>query len=272
MPKIVGIRFKIAGKTYYFDPGSYKLNKGDHVIVETSRGKEIGELIIEEKDVSEEELVFPLKKVLRKASDADYAQVEDNVNKESVAFEKCQQKIKDHSLDMKLVGVEYTFDRNKIIFYFTSEARVDFRELVKDLASIFKTRIELRQIGVRDEAKIKGGIGPCGRPFCCSTFLEEFEPVSIRMAKGQNLSLNPTKISGVCGRLMCCLRFEADSYENSQDQLPRPGITVITPDGDGVVKDVDKNKKMVVVKLQESGYTRTFPLEEIDMVQDESQA
>ncbi len=268
MPKIVGIRFKIAGKAYYFEPGSYKLDKGDHVIVETSRGKEIGEIVIAERDVSEEELVFPLKKVLRKASDADFAQVEENANKESTAFNKCQQKIKEHSLDMKLVGVEYTFDRNKIIFYFTSEERVDFRELVKDLASIFKTRIELRQIGVRDEAKIKGGIGPCGRPFCCSTFLEDFEPVSIRMAKGQNLSLNPTKISGVCGRLMCCLRFEASSYEDSQDQLPKLGETVITPDGEGIVKEVDKSKK-VVVKLQESGYTRTFPLEEIDMLQDE---
>ncbi len=166
---------------------------------------------------------------------------------------------------MKLVQVEYTFDRSKIIFYFTSDERVDFRELVKDLASIFKTRIELRQIGVRDEAKLKGGIGPCGRPFCCSTFLEEFEPVSIRMAKGQNLSLNPTKISGVCGRLMCCLRYEARAYEDSQDQMPEPGDAVFTPDGEGEVKEVNKNKKSVQVKLSESGFVKTFPLEEVDM-------
>ncbi len=267
MPRIVGVKFKNAGKTYYFEPGSHKLDKGDYAVVETARGKEIGEIVIPERDVPEEELVHPLKKVVRKASDADFAQAEENEKKETAAFDRCQQKIKEHGLDMKLVGAEYTFDRNKIIFYFTSEERVDFRELVKDLASIFKTRIELRQIGVRDEAKIKGGIGPCGRAFCCSTFLEEFEPVSIRMAKGQNLSLNPTKISGVCGRLMCCLRYEASSYEDSRDQIPKQGQAVITPDGEGTVEEVDKKKKSVLVKLQESGYTRTFPLEEIDLVQ-----
>ncbi|MFU8795484.1 MAG: PSP1 domain-containing protein, partial [Dethiobacteria bacterium] len=175
-----------------------------------------------------------------------------------------QHKIREHSLEMKLVNVEYTFDRNKIIFYFTSEERVDFRELVKDLASIFKTRIELRQIGVRDEAKIKGGIGPCGRAFCCTTFLEEFEPVSIRMAKGQNLSLNPTKISGVCGRLMCCLRYEASAYEDSRGDMPKQGDTVITPDGEGTVRECNFKKKTVTVKLQESGHLREFPLEEVD--------
>jgi len=220
MPKIVGVKFKNAGKTYYFDPSSHKLDKGDFAVVETSRGKEVGEIVVPEREVPEEDLVQPLKKLIRKATEADFAQVEENEKKEADAFSKCQEKIKEHGLEMKLVGVEYTFDRNKIIFYFTSEERVDFRELVKDLASIFKTRIELRQIGVRDEAKIKGGIGPCGRAFCCSTFLEEFEPVSIRMAKGQNLSLNPTKISGVCGRLMCCLRYEASSYEDARDQMP----------------------------------------------------
>lgn len=267
MPRIVGVRFKNAGKTYYFEPGSHILGKGDRVVVETSRGKEIGEIVLPAKDVPEKELVLPLKKVLRKATAEDCVQAEENLKKEAAAFTRCQQKIREHSLDMKLVGVEYTFDRNKIIFYFTSEERVDFRELVKDLASIFKTRIELRQIGVRDEAKIKGGIGPCGRPFCCTTFLEEFEPVSIRMAKGQNLSLNPTKISGVCGRLMCCLRYEASSYEDARDQMPKPGQAVFTADGEGIVERVDRKKKLVTVKLLESGYLKSFPPEEVDPVQ-----
>ncbi|MFO7952835.1 MAG: stage 0 sporulation family protein [Bacillota bacterium] len=265
MSRVVGIRFKQAGKTYYFEPGSNKLETGEQVIVETSRGKEMGEVVIEEREILEEELVLPLKKVLRKATEPDFTRVTENIDKESAAFIKCQQKIKEHGLEMKLVQVEYTFDRSKVIFYFTSDERVDFRELVKDLASIFKTRIELRQIGVRDEAKLKGGIGPCGRPFCCSTFLEEFEPVSIRMAKGQNLSLNPTKISGVCGRLMCCLRYEASAYQEAQDQLPNPGDAVFTPDGEGEVEEVNKNKKTVLVKLSESGFVRTFPLEEVDM-------
>ncbi len=265
MPRIVGVRFKNAGKTYYFDPGSYKLHIGDQVVVETARGKEIGDIVIAEKELSEEALVLPLKNVLRKATEADCCQVDENEKKETVAFTRCQQKIKEHGLEMKLVSVEYTFDRNKIIFYFTSEERVDFRELVKDLAAIFKTRIELRQIGVRDEAKIKGGIGPCGRAFCCSTFLEEFEPVSIRMAKGQNLSLNPTKISGVCGRLMCCLRYEVSAYEDARDQMPKPGQKVYTSDGEGILKEINNNKKMVVVELKESGYEKTFPLEEVYM-------
>lgn len=265
MPKVVGIRFKQAGKIYYFEPGSNKLAAGDKVIVETARGQEMGEVVLPEKEIPEEELVLPLKKVLRPVTEADCRQTEENREKEGAAFKKCQQKIKEHGLDMKLVEVDYTFDRNKIIFYFTSDERVDFRELVKDLAAIFKTRIELRQIGVRDEAKMKGGIGPCGRPFCCSTFLEEFEPVSIRMAKGQNLSLNPTKISGVCGRLMCCLRYEASAYENAREEMPKSGETVVTPDGEGTVKDVNCSKKTVLVKLQESGHTREFPLQEVDM-------
>ena len=264
MPRVVGVRFKQAGKTYYFEPGSDKLEQGKQVIVETARGQEIGTVVISEKDVQEEELILPLKKVIRIANEADCAKDNENRQKEADAFTRCRQKIVEHNLDMKLVNVEYTFDRNKIIFNFTSEERVDFRELVKDLASIFKTRIELRQIGVRDEAKCKGGIGPCGRAFCCTTFLEEFEPVSIRMAKGQNLSLNPTKISGVCGRLMCCLRYEASAYEDARDEMPRSGEAVITPDGEGQVKEINYSKKTVLVKLKESGYERDFPLEEVD--------
>jgi len=264
MTRVVGIRFREAGKTYYFEPDSNELEQGVQVIVETARGQEIGTTVIAARDVPDEDLVMPLKKVIRIATSNDLQRSEENRQKEAVAFIRCQHKIKEHGLEMKLVSVEYTFDRNKIIFYFTSEERVDFRELVKDLASIFKTRIELRQIGVRDEAKIKGGIGPCGRAFCCTTFLEEFEPVSIRMAKGQNLSLNPTKISGVCGRLMCCLRFEASSYEDSHDDMPNKGDIVITPDGDGTVKEINYKKKTVTVKLQDSGYVREFPVEEVD--------
>lgn len=264
MPRVVGVRFKRAGKTYYFESGSDVLTPGTLVIVETVRGQEAGEIAVVEKEIPEDELVLPLKKIIRKATEDDLHKVEENKQKEMDAFTRCKQKIKEHKLDMKLVGAEYTFDRNKIIFYFTSEERVDFRSLVKDLAAIFKTRIELRQIGVRDEAKLKGGIGPCGRPFCCTTFLEEFEPVSIRMAKGQNLSLNPTKISGVCGRLMCCLRFEASAYEDADDSMPKPGDTVITPDGSGIVEKVNNSKKSIQVKLVESGYIKEFPLEEVD--------
>jgi cell fate regulator YaaT (PSP1 superfamily) len=265
MPGVVGVRFRQAGKTYYFEPGLNNIEQGTEVIVETARGQEIGTVVVPEKEVPEKELVLPLKKIIRIATGEDCKRVEENRVKEGEAFSKCHQKIKEHGLEMKLVSVEYTFDRNKIIFYFTSEERVDFRELVKDLAAIFKTRIELRQIGVRDEAKIKGGIGPCGRAFCCSTFLEEFEPVSIRMAKGQNLSLNPTKISGVCGRLMCCLRYEASAYEDANDRMPKPGASVITPDGAGQVKEVNYKKRLVMVKLEESGYIREFPLEEVDL-------
>lgn len=265
MPRVVGVRFRQAGKTYYFKPTINNLEQGTQVIVETARGQEIGTVVVTEREVSEEEIVQPLKKVIRIANEKDCLKVEENREKESAAFKKCQEKISEHGLDMKLVSVEYNFDRNKIIFFFTSEERVDFRELVKDLASIFKTRIELRQIGVRDEAKIKGGIGPCGRAFCCSTFLEDFEPVSIRMAKGQNLSLNPTKISGVCGRLMCCLRFEADAYEKAEEALPDTGAKVVTPDGEGRVKEVNRKKKTATVVLDESGYLKDFPLEEVDL-------
>jgi cell fate regulator YaaT (PSP1 superfamily) len=265
MTMVVGIRFKPAGKIYYFEPLAEPLEPGMQVIVETARGQEIGQVVSAQKDVDDQQLVLPLKKVIRPAAEADRSRVEENRIKEESAFNRCREKIIEHGLDMKLVTVEYTFDRNKIIFYFTSEERVDFRELVKDLASIFKTRIELRQIGVRDEAKIKGGIGPCGRAFCCSTFLEEFEPVSIRMAKGQNLSLNPTKISGVCGRLMCCLRYEAGAYEDARESMPRPGDSVVTPDGEGQVKEVNYKKKTAMIILQESGHVREFPLEEVDL-------
>jgi len=210
---VVGIRFKRAGKIYYFDPNGLDLSVGDFTIVETARGLEFGEVVVAPKEVSEEEIVQPLKKVLRVAEEEDCQKILENRQMENEAFDICLEKIAEHGLEMKLVDVEYTFDRSKVIFYFTADGRVDFRELVKDLAAIFRTRIELRQIGVRDEAKMIGGIGPCGRVLCCHTFLGEFEPVSIRMAKDQNLSLNPSKISGVCGRLMCCLRFESDANE-----------------------------------------------------------
>lgn len=213
MQTVVGIRFKKAGKIYYFDPSGIELLPGRFAIVETSRGQEFGEVVVAPRQVRDEEVVQPLKKVLRAADEEDCQKILENRQKEEEAFETGLVKIQEHGLDMKLVDVEYTFDRSKIIFYFTADGRVDFRELVKDLAAVFRTRIELRQIGVRDEAKMIGGLGPCGRVLCCHTFLGEFEPVSIRMAKDQNLSLNPTKISGVCGRLMCCLRYESDAYE-----------------------------------------------------------
>jgi cell fate regulator YaaT (PSP1 superfamily) len=213
MPTVAGIRFKKAGKIYYFDPAGNHLVPGGFAIVETSRGLEFGEVVVAPKEVADEEVVQPLKKVVRPAGEEDCQKILENRQKEDEAFDLAIKKIQEHSLDMKLVDVEYTFDRSKIIFYFTADGRVDFRDLVKDLAAVFRTRIELRQIGVRDEAKMIGGLGPCGRVLCCHTFLGEFEPVSIRMAKDQNLSLNPTKISGVCGRLMCCLRYESDAYE-----------------------------------------------------------
>ncbi|MBT9173282.1 MAG: hypothetical protein DDT21_01677 [Syntrophomonadaceae bacterium] len=216
MPNIVGIRFKKAGKIYYFDPCVTELKTGDFCIVETSRGLEFGAVVTGPKAVAESDILQPLRQVVRRAEEEDCQKILENRQKEEEAFNAALQKIEEHELDMKLVDVEYTFDRSKIIFYFTADGRVDFRDLVKSLAAIFKTRIELRQIGVRDEAKMIGGLGPCGRVLCCHTFLGEFEPVSIRMAKDQNLSLNPAKISGACGRLMCCLRYESDTYESSQ--------------------------------------------------------
>lgn len=264
MPRVVGVRFRWAGKIYYFNPGGIKIEPGANVIVETARGLEMGEVVIGEKELPESDLVLPLKKVLRIADAADLRQAADNKKKAAEALPKCQAQIERHDLDMKLVDAEYTFDRSKIIFYFTADERVDFRELVKDLAAIFRTRIELRQIGVRDEAKLRGGIGSCGRSFCCASFLEEFAPVSIRMAKDQNLALNPTKISGVCGRLMCCLRFEMSAYEDAREELPLPGEEVLTPDGEGQVTGTDPVKNTVQVKLSESGLTREFPVEEVD--------
>ncbi len=264
MYEVVGIRFQKACKTYYFNPGEEKYKSGECVLVETSRGLEIGEIVLENRKIEEEEIVHPLKEIIRRASPEDMEQLEENRRLEQSAFNKCLERVYDHGLEMKLVDTEYTFDRSKIIFYFTAEGRVDFRELVKDLASIFRTRIELRQIGVRDEAKKVGGMGPCGRPFCCTTFLEEFESVSIKMAKSQNLSLNPTKISGVCGRLMCCLRFEMDTYEDLSEETPDTGDQVITPDGEGKVVSINVVKKTAYVELQESTRTKEFPLEEVD--------
>ncbi|NLY52977.1 MAG: stage 0 sporulation family protein [Firmicutes bacterium] len=224
MVKVVGVRFKHAGKIYYFDPGDIELTAGDPVIVETVRGMEYGQVVVAPKEVDESDVVQPLKQVLRRATEADMEILAENAEKERSAFQIGLEKIEKHGLPMKLVDVEYTFDNSKVIFYFTADGRVDFRELVKDLASVFRTRIELRQIGVRDQAKMLGGLGPCGRPLCCATFLGDFEPVSIKMAKEQNLSLNPSKISGICGRLMCCLKFEAEVYKTEkEDSKPETG-------------------------------------------------
>jgi len=239
MVEVVGVRFKKVGRVYYFDPQNIELSEGQRVIVETARGIEHGEVVIPNKEVKEEEIVPPLKKVLRMATPDDEKRLLENVEKGKEAFSLCQKKIAEHKLEMKLVDVEYTFDNNKILFYFSADGRVDFRNLVKDLASVFKTRIELRQIGVRDEAKMLGGIGICGHPLCCATFLNDFEPVSIKMAKEQGLSLNPTKISGNCGRLMCCLKYEQESYEYLIKTTPLAGSYVSTPSGEGTVAEVN---------------------------------
>ena len=256
MTKVVGIRFKKAGKIYYFDPVNFEVKKGDHAIVETARGIEYGEVVLDVKDVEDEELTAPLKPLIRKATEADARKVEENQLKEREAFKICEEKIANRKLDMHLVNVEYTFDVGKIIFYFTADGRIDFRELVKDLAAVFRTRIELRQIGVRDEAKMLGGIGCCGRPLCCATFLGDFEPVSIRMAKDQNLSLNPTKISGICGRLLCCLKYENDMYAGKKKTkrkepttVPKPGMMVVTPGGEGRVMSISRSDQTVSVEL-----------------------
>ena len=238
MIEIIGVRFRSAGRIYYFDPCGFKIKKGDYVIVETARGIECGDVAIPNKQISEEEFTQPLKPVIRIANEKDLEQMRSNSEREANALKICAQKVREHDLEMKLIGAEYTFDKNKIIFYFTADGRVDFRDLVKDLASVLKTRIELGQIGVRDEAKTLGGIGICGRPFCCATFLHEFQPVSIKMAKEQGLSLNPSKISGTCGRLMCCLKYEQEAYEDLMRTTPKVGHTVMTPDGEGVVVEV----------------------------------
>ena len=249
MTDVVGVRFKSVGKVYYFDPDGIVFQKGDHVIVETTRGVEYGEVVLPNRQVEDESIVHPLKKIIRQATPDDEKHLEDNSKKEKEAFAICVDKIAKHKLEMKLIDVECTFDNNKMLFYFISDGRVDFRELVKDLASVFKTRIELRQIGVRDEAKMCGGLGICGRPFCCASFLGEFQPVSIKMAKAQNLSLNTAKISGACGRLMCCLNYENEAYEDLYRDLPRVDALVRTPEGRGVVSEVNVLKGLVTVKL-----------------------
>lgn len=266
MIKVVGIRFKKAGKIYYFDPQDIETEVGCSVIVETARGIEFGKSVTPIKFISEEEVVSPIKPVLRIATHKDEKTYEKNKEKEVKALEICKQKVEKHELDMKLIDVEYTFDNNKVIFYFTAEGRVDFRELVKDLASIFKIRIELRQIGVRDEAKMLGGLGPCGIPLCCSKWLGDFEPVSIKMAKEQNLSLNPSKISGICGRLLCCLKYEQDFYEEVGKRLPTEGQKVTTPDGKGTIIKINILAESIVVKLEgEEIIINEYKLEQIEV-------
>lgn len=260
---MVGVRFKKAGKIYYFDPIDFALEKDQYVIVETARGVEYGKVVVAIKQVDEHDVVLPLKQVVRPADERDRIQVEENQSESQRAFDLGTEKIVEHSLEMKLVDVEYTFDRNKIIFYFTAEGRVDFRDLVKDLASVFRTRIELRQIGVRDEAKMLGGIGPCGRMLCCSTFLGDFEPVSIKMAKDQNLSLNPSKISGLCGRLMCCLKYENDDYEQAKELMPDMGARISTPDGAGKVVGLNLLERILKVELFDEQRVLEYSIEEI---------
>ena len=249
MVTVIGVRFKTAGKVYYFDPGSYDLNIGDNVIVETARGTEFGEVSMANTEVEDSEIVAPLKPIIRIATKQDIIKHEENEKKKARAMELCQEKIDNRGLEMKLIDVEYTFDNSKVIFYFTADGRVDFRELVKDLAGVSKMRIELRQIGVRDEAKMLGGVGSCGRGLCCATWLSDFEPVSIKMAKNQNLSLNPTKISGVCGRLMCCLKYENEIYQELRKGMPDVGEKIDTPEGFGKVIESDVLQGKVKVRL-----------------------
>lgn len=276
MPTVVGIRFKKACKIYYFDPAESGVAKGDHAIVETARGVEYGEVVIGPREVDESSIVPPLKPVMRKATADDDLKLAENKIREKEAFNICLRKIKNHDLPMRLIDVEFTFDVNKIIFYFTADGRIDFRELVKDLASVFRTRIELRQIGVRDEAKMLGGIGSCGRPLCCATFLGDFEPVSIRMAKDQSLSLNPTKISGICGRLMCCLKYENHMYckgcgngnKRERVEIPKMGALVVTPLGEGKVVGINRGQHTASVKLAPDNIIQV----EWDEIVDASQA
>ena len=266
MIKVVGVRFRNAGKIYYFDPADLDITTGTHVIVETARGVEMGTVILAPKEVDDEKVIQPLKAVIRIETDADERTVKKNREKEKEAFKICLEKIVKHKLDMKLVDAEYTFDNNKLLFYFTADGRIDFRELVKDLAAVFRTRIELRQIGVRDETKILGGVGICGRALCCHTFLSEFAPVSIKMAKEQNLSLNPTKISGVCGRLMCCLKNEQDTYEYLNARLPGIGDTVTTPEGlKAEVQSVNvlRQNVKVIVEIDDEKEAREYKVNEL---------
>ncbi|MDD2496142.1 MAG: stage 0 sporulation family protein [Tissierellia bacterium] len=273
MIKVVGVRFKSAGKIYYFDPDKKWIKEGDFVIVETVRGIEYGQIVVGPKMVKEEDIVQPLKKVLRLATAEDIKINQENKEKEKVAFEICLKKISEHKLDMKLVDIEYTFDNNKVIFYFTADGRIDFRELVKDLASIFRTRIELRQIGVRDEAKMIGGLGPCGRTMCCYSFLGEFYPVSIKMAKEQKLSLNPAKISGICSRLMCCLNYEHHVYDENIKELPDVGdkVKIIGTNKTGIVVDINplfKTAKVKVYKEDDTGEIEEINGSDIKVVEE----
>lgn len=266
MTKVIGVRFRTAGKVYFFDPGDKNIKCGDHVIVETARGIEYGYVVLGTREVEEGKVVQPLKPVIRMATEEDQAIEKRNKEKEKEAFQICLEKIKKRELDMKLIDAEYTFDNNKVLFYFTADGRVDFRELVKDLASVFKTRIELRQVGVRDETKIMGGIGICGRPLCCHTYLSEFAPVSIKMAKEQNLSLNPTKISGVCGRLMCCLKNEEETYQVLNSKLPGVGDFVTTADGfKGEVHSVNVLRQLVkvIVTVNDEKEIREYKVDDL---------
>lgn len=268
MAEVIGVRFKNVGKVYYFDPDGNTLKQGDMVIVETARGVECGEVAMENRQMSDESIVQPLKKLIRVATKEDEKKAAENREKEKNAFSVCCKKIAAHKLDMKLVDVEYTFDNTKILFYFTADGRVDFRELVKDLASVFRTRIELRQIGVRDEAKMLGGLGICGRPFCCSTFLSGFQPVSIKMAKEQGLSLNPVKISGTCGRLMCCLKYEQEAYLDLLRSTPTVNSIVMTPNGKGTVTDLNMLTGILQVRLDSAANAvpQTFEVAQVKLI------
>ena len=270
MAEVIGVRFKEVGKVYFFDPDHTELKEGEPVIVETARGVECGFVATENREIPDEEIVHPLKKLIRKATSEDLKRVEDNRRREKEAFSICEKKIAAHKLEMKLVDVEYTFDNSKILFYFTADGRVDFRALGKDLASVFRTRIELRQIGVRDEAKMLGGLGICGKPFCCSTFLGVFQPVSIKMAKEQGLSLSPVKISGTCGRLMCCLKYEQEAYADLLRTTPKLGAIVSTPEGKGVVVDQNLLTGILKVRIDRApeAAPQTFKVKDVKVLKD----
>ncbi len=270
MAEVIGVRFKNTGKVYYFDPQGQRLEKGSMAIVETARGMECGEVALENREVADESIVQPLRKVIRPATREDLKRVAENHLKEKKAFKACERKIAERGLEMKLVDVEYTFDNSKILFYFTADGRVDFRELVKDLAGMFRTRIELRQIGVRDEAKMLGGIGICGRPFCCGSFLGGFQPVSIKMAKEQGLSLNPVKISGTCGRLMCCLKYEQEAYQDLLRSTPKVGALVSTAEGRGIVTEQNLLTRKLTVRLEKDpeGAPKVFLVSDVKVLRD----
>jgi len=268
MQEIIGVRFKKLGKIYFFDPDGIKFEKGKSAIVETARGLELGEVAVANRLMSEDKMVSSLKKAIRVATDDDVKKYNENEKKAQEAFKVCEEKIKKHGLDMKLIDVEYTFDSSKLLFYFTADARIDFRELVKDLAAVYKTRIELRQIGVRDEVKMLGGYGICGRELCCCNHLTDLNPVSIKMAKEQGLSLNPTKISGSCGRLMCCLKHEQEVYDEKLSRLPNVGALVSTPDGKGSVEDVQVLKELITVKIEndDGAVKKVYPFKDISVI------